>query len=329
LAIDWNNLLSNQQTLAIIEGMMDKDISRIEPSVDEEGRVSYSIGQGKLDASAGAILESLVKAGFLEKKSEGRLLACPQHEGSIDLAPRLRCPHCSSMQLIKGSLFQHTCGFVGAPDVFVNGCPHCKKASQPQTLKAVGAWFECKNCQKRFAQPNVYLYCKRYQHDFAIGLATLLDQASYSLTEEAQAAVKGKLGMVMAISNGLKAAGVGVELSGRLLGASGVQHDFDLLLGTGTNRIPIDVRMGEGGEVEVVGVLSTYAKALDTKASPAILIAIPSASEDAKKTASAYGMVLLDGKDANRITQSILEASARANPAAQKPQARAGVSSTP
>jgi hypothetical protein len=311
LTIEWKDLVAVPAILSLLERMQERGDSAIEPFVDEKGQVAYSLGEGWSGVNTGELLEYLLKAGVLEKKSEGKLLGCPVHEGAVDLAPRVRCPYCSSMQLRKGALFQHVCGYMGAPELYLRGCPQCKKAAPPQTLKSVGTWYECEACHKRSAQPNVFLYCKRYGHDFAIGLAKLVDQAVYKLTPEAAGQLRGRLGVVISVLKGLREANAEVEPSGRLTGESGVEHDFDLLIDSGGRKVPVDVKAADSGPVDVVAVLSTYAKALDTKVVPTILVAIPEASEDAKKTASAYGMVLIEGRDPKVIAQKILESLVR------------------
>lgn len=311
MAIEWKNLVSVPGIFAILERMVQKGTTTIEPFVDEKGQVAYSLGEGWSGVNTGELLEYLQKAGVLEKKSEGKLLGCPQHEGTVDLMARVRCPYCGSMRLKKGALYQHVCGYMGAPELFVKGCPQCRKATPQQTLKSLGTWYECEACHKRAATPSVYLYCKRYGHDFPIGLAWLVDQADYKLTQEAEATLKGRLGVVISVVDGLREAGVEVEPSGKLTGESGVEHDFDLLIDNNGNKVPVDVKAADAGPVDVVGVLSTYAKALDTKSTPTILVAVPEATEEARKTASAYGMVLIEGGDPHRITGEILSSVAR------------------
>lgn len=324
MVIEWSGVLSRPEVLSVLRRMLAEGANTIEPTVDDKGGIVYSTHNGESEVVETEVLESMVETGIFERKSEGRVLACPQHEGAIDLMPRLKCPHCGSLQLTKGSILQHTCGFTGAPNVFAGVCPHCKKPSPPQTLKAVGTWYECESCGKRSAQPNVFLICRRFNHDFAIGLAKLLDQARYILTAEAAMALKGRLGMIIAVLDGLRAAGVVVEPSGKMTGASGVQHEFDLLVDSGTGKAPIDVKVGDPGPVDVVGVLSTYAKALDTKATPTILVAVPNATEDAKKTAGAYGMVLIEGNEPSAITSRILKAIGSLPAAGPGPSARVG-----
>lgn len=311
MPIEWNSLLSKPEVLSVLRWMVAKGVDSVEPTVNQRGDISYLVG----DSGGGAIevLESMVKTGVFEKKSGGRLLGCPEHEGSVDLVPLLRCPHCSSTQLAKGALSQHTCGYIGAPEAFAAGCPGCKKPASPQTLKPVGTWFECESCHKKSAVPNLYLFCKRYNHEFTLNQVRILDRATYTLTGEAKAALRGRFGIIISVFDGLTTAGAKVDMPGRLAGNSGVMHDFDLLVDGEVGKIPIDVNVSDSGAVDVVGVLSTYAKALDTKATPTLLVAVPSASADARKTAGAYGMVLIEGGEAKAITEKIL-ASIRAGP---------------
>lgn len=320
MPLDWSKLLSDPKILALLEKMVSGGIESLQPSVNLEGQIVYREINDIVGNDAAQFLETLSKAGIMERKSETRILGCPSHEDSFDLNPRLRCPTCSSMLLRKGTLYQHTCGYIGAEETFGQTCPKCGKAAPAQSRKLMGGWYECDSCKNRFAAPNLYLYCSKYNHDFPIQQARLVDQSSYRLTPAASTDLKERLGIIIRVMQGLLASGYKVEISGTLLGVSGVEHSFDLVIEDGSNKVPVDLKVSSEGPVGVVTVLGTYAKALDTKSKASVLIAVPNASEDAKKSISAYGMILVEGRDAGTITQTLISSLRREKP--QEAEAR-------
>jgi hypothetical protein len=307
VAINWSRLLADPNVLAVIEKMVTEKVESFQPSVDQNGEIIFGELNGILGRDSFKVLEELATASVLSRRSESRLLSCPVHEGSFDLTARLKCTGCSSMLLRKGSLMQHACGYIGAQEAFGTNCPKCGKPAAPQSLKAMGTWYECEGCKSRFASPNVYLYCSKHNHDFPIQQAKLMDQPSFRLTPEAAEELRSRLGTLIMITRGLRAKNLQVQISGTIQGASGVQHAFDLVIQDDSNKIPVDVNLSTKEPVGIVAVLATYAKALDTQSKTPVLIAIPSASEDAKKSASAYGLLLIEGAESSSIVQQLKE----------------------
>jgi len=323
LVIEWNRLLADPKALALVEKMLTGRLETLRPSIDREGGIVYRDAIDALGNDASQTLDTLVRGGVLERTSESRILACPSHPDSLDLSPRLKCPSCNSMLLRKGTLDQHNCGFMGAREVFSTSCPKCGRPSPPQTLRLMGSWYECDADKNRFASPNVYLFCRKFNHEFPVQDALLVDQASYKLTRAAAKDLNERLGIVLMTKWWLQVAGYDVKTPGTVKGVSGVQHSFDILLQKGENSVPVDIKMGSEGPIGVAEVLATYAKALDTKSSPSVLVAVPSASEDARRSVSSYGMLLVEGSDPRRISQGLVSAvqkfkaeAARAAPAA-------------
>lgn len=300
LAINWQKLLSDPKLLSFVERVVEKKVESILPSVSQSGEIVYP-ALGLSIGEAVEFLDALSGEGMLERKSETRLLGCPTHRDSLDMVPRLKCPHCGSMLLRKGTLLQHNCGFIGNQEAFGSSCPKCGKPVPPQSLRTMGTWYECDSDKQRFAAPNTFLYCKKYDHDFPIQNANIVDEPSYRLTSEAQKDLGERFGLIIALKRGIESSGRKVQIFGSIPGASGVQHSFDLVVEGGSSKIPVDVKLATDAPVGVAGVLATYAKALDTKSKPSVLVAVPNASEDAKKSAQAYGMLVIEGSDPSAI----------------------------
>jgi hypothetical protein len=103
----------------------------------------------------------------------------------------------------------------------------------------------------------------------------------------------------------LEALGIQVELSPQIKGASGVSHQFDLLLTKGGKRVPLDLRMATEEHVEFGEVLETYAKILDTKSKPSVIVAMPGTSTDARKAAEAFGLILVEGVEPHKVVERL------------------------
>ncbi len=307
MAINWNKLLADPRVLAVLEKVASDRMESFQPTVGLDGTIVYQALHDIPSNEAVPLLDMLSKEGVLERRSEARLVGCPIHENTFELLPRLKCPNDGSVLLKKGTLLQHNCGYMGNLEVFKQTCPRCGKPSPPQTVKMMGTWYECETDKTRFAAPNVYLYCRKFDHDFPLQQAVLVDEASYRLTPEAEDGMKGRAGTILMIKQGLQSAGIAVDVSGSMLGASGVQHTFDLIIHERNSSIPVDVKLAKEGEVGVAAVLATYAKALDTKTMPAVLVAVPSASEDAKKSVAAYGMLMIEGSEAKSIVLDLIK----------------------
>ncbi len=305
MTLDWSGLLSDAKVLALLEKLVAGNIETINPTVNQQGKIVYADITDVVGDDAGQVLDSLSAAGVLQRNSEARLLSCPVHEGSMDLMPRLRCPNCNSMLVTKGTLYQHICGNIATLEAYGANCPKCGKPSPKQSLKLLGSWSGCDSCKTRSAAPNVYLYCRKFNHDFPVSQAKLVDQASYRLTAEAASDLRDRLGRVIAIARGLRARQIDARLSGRIKGASGVQHVFDIVVESGAKAVPIDVKVVQEDQVQVIAVLATYAKVLDIRAELSMLVAMPSASADSKRTAAAYRMVLVEGKDPSSVVEEI------------------------
>ncbi len=132
---------------------------------------------------------------------------------------------------------------------------------------------------------------------------------SYQLTAEATEALQGKVGFVLALRRNLDSGSSGVLLSGVIPGASNAHHHFDLLVAKGGKKIPVDVRWAEvNGAVGINEIFQIEAKLMNLKSAPGVVVARPRASDDARKLAAAYGLVLIEGTDVEDVAKRIEEA---------------------
>jgi predicted RecB family endonuclease len=111
--------------------------------------------------------------------------------------------------------------------------------------------------------------------------------------DEPDAARKSEL--IPLMKQSLEGRGFKVEVPGVAKGVSRAMHSFDLIATKDDKRFPIDVRIVSPGEVELGDVLETYAKSLDTKLKPAVVVAMNGASSEARKSAKTFGLLLIEG----------------------------------
>src|SRR5271166_981035 len=112
------------------------------------------------------------------------------------------------------------------------------------------------------------------------------------MTPDSPGSAIGKSELIVLMKQSLEAAGVRVEISGTIQGVSKARHSFDLIATKDARVVPIDLRFAQTGEVQLGDLLETYAKSLDAKATPAVLVAMPCATPDVRKSAATFGMVL-------------------------------------
>lgn len=120
-----------------------------------------------------------------------------------------------------------------------------------------------------------------------------------TLADEPEARQKAEL--IGLIRHNLEERGFQVEAPGVVKGGSRTMQSFDLIATKDGKKLPIDVRVVLGGEVELGDVLETYAKSLDTKVKPAVLVAMNNASSEARKSAKSFGLLLVEGTNVTEI----------------------------
>jgi hypothetical protein len=126
------------------------------------------------------------------------------------------------------------------------------------------------------------------------------------MTADADREANERSGLMTLMSQALEAGGSRVDISGTIKGTSDVRHSFDLIVTRDGKRVPVDVRLARTGRVELGDVLETYLKSLDTSSRPAVIVAIPAASSDARKSALAFGLILVEGKNPQEALEGLI-----------------------
>jgi predicted RecB family endonuclease len=119
---------------------------------------------------------------------------------------------------------------------------------------------------------------------------------------------KGKSELIALMKQTLEVRGVKVEVPGVAQGASRTRHSFDLMANKDGRRIAVDVRLAGTEGVELREVLETYAKSLDAKMKSTVIVAMPNATSEARRSAKSFGLLLVEGSDASQVVELLSEA---------------------
>jgi len=111
-------------------------------------------------------VRELVRRRLVERKVVDRVAVCPTC-GNTLVRLRLRCPYCSSINLVNTRLVQHTlCGHTDLMIRFYDEgkeawiCPSCGATIDPRSeLADIGLTYYCYDCQKNFSRPLIRIYC--------------------------------------------------------------------------------------------------------------------------------------------------------------------------
>ncbi|MEM3022668.1 MAG: restriction endonuclease [Candidatus Bathyarchaeia archaeon] len=256
------------------------------------------------------ILEELSNLGLFHKDIIDAQPLCPRCD-SPEFYDRYLCPSCRSPRLERGELIEHYhCGFVGPEGDFARGdglaCPKCggRLISAGADHGRMRGSFKCLDCGANFSTPLVCHICTACGFKFTHEDAHLRHICEYRFNEALRGEVALALSLEASMAEYLKSKGYRIEDLSALRGASGAEHEFDLVAtrGEGSLVISISSSDSEVGEEEVV---EFFAKVLDARPSRAVLVAMPRLSEGAMRLAQLYGIGIAEGRDAGEVMASM------------------------
>jgi len=280
--------------------------AELTPTADSENGVRYLEAERITGDEPRAVtkwLEDLAVKGVLDRRFVSKLILCPKC-GSMDVPVNYCCPHCRSVEIDKKALFEHlACGIIDKEDNFKkNGqlaCPRCGRSLGQLgiTHKAVGTWFLCRTCLKPFDRPLSFHVCGKCKQFFVIEDAVLIDAFAYKLSKEAESQLKSGGIFLKPIKEVLEHMGYDVAIGGRLHGASGADHRFDLIGirsdGSRKETVAVDV-VSSDGLVGDSAVTTMFAKRYDANPDKSVLVAIPGINESGKKLAAMYRISIVE-----------------------------------
>lgn len=303
---------NEDSTQALIASLLSNGHDEINPYIDfNEGKIKYptleNIGCKNVDTD---FLENSVKKGFLEKTVYERFLVCPDHPQNISANMRIYCPVCSSPNIGRLQLFEHkVCGHITESKHFeceteALQCPSCKKIVQKpeKELRMPAKWYQCFECSNRFDNALIKLHCRQFDHDFDPNSAKLLVVHNYKITNKTSNPDISRI----------------VEQTKKLLTGIDLKVDTHHVIRTEKGRNYVVDIFCENSKKQTAFVFldvcqetfddryldSIIVSVLDLSPNVAILVS-DKASEDAKKRAECYDIVIIDSNEIPETSKRI------------------------
>lgn len=247
---------------------------------------------------------------LLEKFVHNQFLVCPQHKSSFLVNVRMFCPKCNSICVQRLHLLEHkSCGYLAEKIKFVesqNGdikCPSCGKViKNPQKeVRVPATWYYCNDCEEKFDDATIRLYCKEYDHDFSISEAKPVTIYGYAIasSERPQFDYLKLKGDVVKMLSEFELV---VEENYLVKGKSGNDHVIDVC---GTNKKGQSVFILINNSSESNSVDSRIIQVLDTMPNTAILAGYPTVTEKIKSVASKYNASVIASQNVQEILSEI------------------------
>ncbi len=290
----------------LISGLLGGKINRISPEIDlrlDDG-FSYREADDILGTSGretSIILESLAREGLLLKEDFEKILISPN--GSVQLVPVERCPHCDSAQLNRGQLIEHFgCGYIGPEEEFTRGlkqvCPKCKRELKliGTDYRKPGARYVCGSCHGIFPTPVIKCHCLKTGEFYRLEELRHTSLYSYSLNEAYRKRLEFELEPKKQLIDYLSRLGYAVQESVQVQGRSGAKHTIDLLasmeglINKHTVAIGILAAPHDEAEVNIDSLFSFDSRIYDTGIENKMVIAVPRFSHEAMKFAERQGI---------------------------------------
>ena len=301
----------DERAMKLVGAMLEAKIVDIKPQLDfttELGFIYPVVEQAvKVKGKeAVAIVESLTAKDILKRSFFDRILHCSRCQ-SINLRPSTHCPKCSSGDIARGRILEHSaCGYVGLEDEFAAKgkytCPRCKL--ELRTLgtdyHSRGVLRKCRDCGEIFNVPSLKWRCLKCS---SLANEDEIDEVNvyaYSLDESKRNWLEFELQPKVRFLEFLRRLGYGVTENAKVKGRSGAEHSIDMLAtrddGVVTHNVAIGVEIARD-KIELDRILDFDVKAFDSGIHDKVLIIIPTLGEEATKFASYHRIKVLEPKD--------------------------------
>lgn len=300
----------------ILHKIKDSNLDVIEPSFTYSKSVEYPSIQDE-DISSGAAesaLEDLSKLEILTKEVSSNIGLCPVCH-THRLSVHFTCSICGSPSLEKVNVLEHlTCGYIAPEKDFQKEgqlvCPKCRK-----TLKALGVdykrqrnVYKCLKCGALIPIPDRLYSCEN-NHKFREDELIIKNIYRYEVNPVSRNIIDQLTLDLRPIQvEGIRL-GLYVRSPAIVKGNSGVEHEFSIALWKDVKyidrpEIVIDIYLSDKPANEMT-VLALYAKIIDVGVKKAILGVLPGLNEEARKLAKAYGIKVIESKDADTLVEEI------------------------
>ena len=251
-------------------------------------------------------------AQILEKIVYEKIIVCPKHSDSFNINVRLYCKKCSSMDIEKLHLMEHTrCGYISERGKFehdanneVTSCPSCKKPiKDSKEIRIPAMWYECNSCNEKFDDVMIKLYCRKHDHDFDTGNAATISVNGYKLRDDNYDSNSETIQLQQNLLELLRKFGFKSDENFSIKGTSGRYHHVDIYGKNDSGKtIMIFIKKAEK-EIDNSEINSKIIEVLDTSPSIAILIGFATISDKAKSIALSYNVSVIASQNSDQIIQ--------------------------
>lgn len=301
------------QTMALLDALQKGKLAEIKPMIDLALRDGFTYPEidrilGTSGRETAQILESLAEEDILLKQPFEKLLLTA--EGSPQVIPVERCPHCDSGNLARGRVLEHlACGCVGLEDDFKVGlkyiCPKCKRELTliGTDYRSPGVRYRCRNCNEIFPSATIKWRCLKTGKSCALDELQEVWLYSYRLNEVKKDWLEFELKPKTQFIDFLKSRGYEVEELAKVAGRSGATHTLDILAtrddGIAKHTVGIGILVANPGEAEVAAdeLFSFDTKAYDIGIHDKVIVAIPTLSTEGKRFAGRQRIRILERQD--------------------------------
>nr|MDO8097520.1 hypothetical protein [Candidatus Njordarchaeota archaeon] len=302
------------QIEAVLKGLLEGSVESLAPVFDWKFGSRYPRVEedaGLATEESKSLLEKLCESGGLQREFHDVYVKCPKCN-SFSVRSRLSCPSCSSSDIVNGAVIGHfKCGYADFTDRFKKEnekyvCPKCKGELKTEgaDYQKPGIWFKCQACNKFFSTAVIKQLCNNCGALFENEEAVLYRAPSYTLSPHFEKGIVSGLLIAPPVKESLSNVGLKLEAPFIPTGNSGEKQQFMMgIIDTNAPEakpIVVDV-VSSDTKVDVREVVTFFAKACDIDASVGVLIGLPAFSEEAKKAASSYGVLTVDGNERKQI----------------------------
>ncbi len=291
----------------------------IKPIIDfNENSISYpiltKIGKEPNDVQ---FLDGLVTDGILRKKIHEKLIICPHHRDEFSSSVKLYCPKCNSVNVKKLNLFEHVkCGFITENSNYDfsnpenSKCPSCKRdiVDFKKEIKIPAMWHQCAECNEKFDNAIIKMFCRRHEHDFDINSGHFVTTYSYQVIDQDDpiSAVDGQTrDDLISLFKDLD---FSAEFKALIKGKSGNHHKVPIFAKNNSNRNSIAVFFDYGPKkISKSDINSLLIPTLDIGPNYSLLISSKGATEEVRSIAKQYGIEIISDSNPSNIIEKVDE----------------------
>jgi len=305
----------SQLLLLEIEKLHDKTIK---PVVDfNENCLFYPI-LAKIGQSPDniAFLDDLAAEGTLNKEVFEKLIICPLHPDAFSSSVRLYCPKCSSLNVDKLNLFEHKrCGYITESkeydfsDPKNSTCPSCKKKIEDfrKEIRIPAMWHQCVDCNEKFDNAIVKLYCRQHEHDFDTNAGQFVTTYSYKLKDYEAPITTDDDKMHEDLTKLLNEFNFSVQFKASVKGKSGNSHKIPIYAKNKLSGEAIAIFIHRQAEsLSIIDINSILIPILDVGPKTTLMLTPLPVNEDVMPVAKQYGIEVISA-DLSKIIQHVDE----------------------